>query len=423
MKSKMETNYENYCRICLDVESKHICIFRDSTIQMHIKSCLTVNIDENDNLPKSICESCVCQLSNFYHFQLNAQCSQDWLETSIQEKPKYSEQKTYIHPLPDSEYNSDSLLEFLNNTANIEDYLNNLGKEDIPTIVNILDRTEGDKVKISPSQKKKAIKMDIDVLDSDKEIVKELLMKESKPKNTDLHSCFACKETSDSIQTLSRHLSVCESASRTCVLCKQLFNSKQKMLQHFLTHNITEPLTCTCGKRFENKEKLNYHTKNCNVDHIASMGFMYRCKQCKETFTERFQLFKHAKKHILRGEQQMCDICGHIFTGNEALEKHRKQEHNKLNNCKYRCKQCSFSSVNRKEMYHHVQKHTIGKNLKHLCELCGKCFSSKLTLQRHSLQHNSTNLSKIKEKCESMVICEKCGETIINIDINKHKCM
>lgn len=55
---------------------------------------------------------------------------------------KTSETKTPIQPLPDSEYNSDSLLEFLNNTANIEEYLNNLGKEDIPSIVNMLDRNE-----------------------------------------------------------------------------------------------------------------------------------------------------------------------------------------------------------------------------------------------------------------------------------------
>ncbi|CAK1540318.1 unnamed protein product [Leptosia nina] len=330
----MEEDYEKYCRICLDVESKHISIFDDPSVQLHIKSCLPVNITENDLLPNNICETCVIQLRNFYHFQLNASCSNDWLETTIQEKRKPGELKTFIHPLPDSEYNSDSLLEFLNNTANIEEYLNNFGKEDIPSIVNMLDRSEFKKV---PSPKKKAVNMDIDVLDSDIEIVKELLQKESKPKtNENLHSCFACNETLDSIQTLSRHLSVCESASRTCVLCKKLFNSKHKMIQHLLTHNITAPLTCTCGRKFNNKEKLMLHTKFCNVDHIASMGFMYRCKQCKETSSERFQLFKHAKKHILQEVQRMCDICGHSFMGNDGLNKHKKKEHSDLNNCKYK---------------------------------------------------------------------------------------
>ncbi|CAG4953957.1 unnamed protein product [Colias eurytheme] len=438
----MEHNFENYCRICLDVESKHVSIYEDPIIHLHIKSCLSMTVSQTDNLPKGICESCVSQLNNFYNFQLNARCSQDWLESTLQDKRKNTETKTFITPLPDSEYNSDSLLEFLNSTSNIEEYLNNLGKEDIPVIVNMLDRTEGDKMakaKLTSPKKKdkqKSVNMNIDVLDSDIEIVKELLMKESEPKKDNLHSCFACKESLDSIETLSQHLSICESASRTCVLCNTLFDSKQKMLQHLLTHNITAPLTCTCGRKFEDKEKLLAHTKYCNIDHIASMGFMYRCKQCKEMFTERFQLYKHAKKHVLQAEQRMCDICGHTFVGNEALTKHRKQEHNKPNNCHYKCKVCSFSTINRKEMYKHVHKHTNGKDSKHLCETCGQCFSTRVTLLRHSLLHSNSrcpvcskvfNDEKKRDKHmldhAEMVMCEKCGQSVNSIELNEHGCL
>lgn len=91
----------------------------------------------------------------------------------------------------------------------------------------------------------------------------------------------------------------------------------------------------------------------------------------------------------------------------------------------FRCKQCNFSTVNRKEMYQHAHKHTAGKS-KHLCESCGQCFTSKLTLQRHSLQHkNMKMLSEQKEKCEAhnIVICERCGETVLgNTELNNHGC-
>ncbi|XP_050345450.1 zinc finger protein 2-like [Nymphalis io] len=453
----MNDNIENCCRICLDTESRHVSIVDDQTIFLHIKSCLPINVAVNDNLTKLICETCVSQLNDFYNFQLNARYSQDWLESSFQEKSKKStETKIQIQPLPDSEYNSDSLLEFLNNTANIEEYLNNLGKEDIPSIVSMLDRTEGsetlktvnNKLSKIPSPKKKdpiskPINMDIDVLDSDIEIVKELLSKEIEPnkqiKNIDKSfSCFACKAKLDSIQKLSHHLSICDNALRTCVHCNILFDSKQKMRQHALTHSVITPLTCNCGKQFETKEKLIAHCKKCEIDHIASMGFVYSCKQCGETFSERFQLYKHAKEHVLKSEERVCDICGHTFIGDEALSNHRKEQHDNPDNILYRCKVCSFTSQDRKTIYTHVQKHTeIKAPQRHLCESCGRSFASHATLQRHSLQHAPKchkchichkGFSDIKARDQhatehiEMVMCDKCGQSVNNYDLNKHMC-
>lgn len=358
LKLNMNDKIQNCCRICLDVESRHVSIMDDQTIILHIKSCLPVSIAPNDNLPKSICESCVSQLNEFYNFQLNARCSEDWLESSLQEKNKrVTESKLHVQPLPDSEYNSDSLLEFLNNTANIEEYLNNLGKDDIPSIVNMLDRTEGsetttrtvnNKLTKTPSPKKKEspgksqpINMDIDVLDSDIEIVNELLSKEIEPKKQiktvdTSFSCFGCKAKLDSIQKLSHHLSICDTAIRTCVHCGILFDSKQKMRQHALTHSVKTPLTCNCGIQFDSKEKLLAHCTKCEIDHIASMSFIYTCKKCGETFKERFQLYKHAREHVLKSEERICDICGHTFIGDEALSKHRMEQHEKLENITYR---------------------------------------------------------------------------------------
>lgn len=361
-----ENNVHNCCRICLDVESDHVSILENPTVHLHIKSCLGISVSASEDLPKVVCLSCVSQLNDFYNFLLNARYSQDWLESASQEKPKKTELKT-VHPLPESEYNSDSLLEFLNNTANIEEYLNNLGKEDIPAIVNMLDKNNENsmdgvnRIAINtkciklPSPKKKEItskakncklNMEIDVLDSEIEIVKEILLKESEPKRLNIQSqtkterfsiltCFACKTKFDSIQMLSQHVSTCDNALRTCMHCKILFDSKQKMLQHSLIHN-TSPLTCNCGIKFPTKDKLMQHHKVCHTDYTATMGCIYRCKQCNHTFKERFQLYKHAKEHILKADERICNICGHFFVGNEALSKHMKDAHQKPNDLLYR---------------------------------------------------------------------------------------
>lgn len=337
---------KNCCRVCLDIHSYHVSILEDPTINLHLRACLAIIVSASDLLPKDICSSCVSQLNQFYNFQLNARCSQDWLESSLQYKSKkVTETKTPIQPLPDSEYNSDSLLEFLNNTANIEDYLNNLGKEDIPCLVNMLDRNEYamELTKsvtyktLSPKKKEmktaKKIDMEIDVLDSDIEIVKEIIKKEvdvCKPAvvkvEKNFSTCYGCKLKFDSIQKLCQHVSVCDNASRTCMKCDSLFDSRQKMIEHTAIH-LTTPLTCSCAVQFSTKELLIQHQKVCRADFGSNLGCIFKCKECGDTFKDRFQLYRHARQHIIKSEERKCDICRHIFNGNDALMKHKKKEH------------------------------------------------------------------------------------------------
>ncbi|XP_047026387.1 zinc finger protein 585A-like [Helicoverpa armigera] len=451
---------QNCCRICLDAESDHVSILGDPTISLHMKSCLSVTVSANDHLPKTVCLSCVSLLNQFYNFQLNARCSQDWLESSVQEKlKKPSESKMVIQPLPDSEYNSDSLLEFLNNTANIEEYLNNLGKEDIPCIVNMLDRNEhsmeiskmNNKVTKVPSPKKKDItkkfKLEKEVLDTDYQIAKGFAIKETdvkikvnqvKVEKNDF-ICFGCKIKFDTVQKLLQHLSVCDIASRTCIHCNQLFNSKLQMQQHSLLHNTTQPFTCNCGEEFPSKERLMQHHKTCHMDYAATVGYVYRCKGCGDTFRERFQLYKHAKEHIIKSEERVCDICGHTFPGSDALNKHRKEEHEKPENVMYKCKICNITSTDRKEMYLHVKKHTARPEpTRHLCESCGRSFTTRTSLLRHSLLHSSdktvchicqkqlmdTKLLEhhLMEHIE-IAICEKCGQSMSRFKLATHGCV
>lgn len=337
----------NCCRLCLDVESSHVSIFGDPTISLHLRSCLSLTVAPNDPLPTDICMSCVSQLSQFYHFQLNARCSQEWLESSLHEKSKKAgDAKAPVQPLPDSEYNSDSLLEFLNNTANIEEYLNNLGKEDIPSIVNMLDKNEViEACKLtafqairqqSPKKKEKPkqMAMEIDVLDSDVEIVKEIIYKEAKPptkSEKDFHTCYGCKTKFESIQKLCQHVSTCEIASRTCVQCDTLFDSRQKMIEHSVSHTSL-PLTCNCKEQFPSKDKLIRHQRMCHNDNT---GCTFRCKECGEVSKDRFQLYRHVRNHVIKKDEMKCDVCGHTFMGNEALLKHKK-EHEKSQGNMYR---------------------------------------------------------------------------------------
>lgn len=448
--------FENYCRICLDVESDHVSILEDPTVILHLKTCLAISVSSNDHLPKTICISCMSLLSQFYNFQLNARCSQDWLESSVQEKvKKNTENKMPLQPLPDSEYNSDSLLEFLNNTANIEEYLNNLGKEDIPCIVNMLDRNEHNleeaktlKATKIPSPKKKdnkKIKLDADITDLDFTVAKNVIKRDADIENkftqirTDKITCFGCKTNYDTIPKLLQHLSICDIALRTCIHCNMLFNSKQQMQEHSISHNTTLPLSCNCGEQFQSKEKLINHHKTCHTDYATSVGCMYRCKECGDTFKERFQLYKHAKGHIIKSDEKVCDVCGHAFAGSDALAKHRKEEHKLPENNMYRCKVCSYTSKDRKEIYLHVKNHTKRPEpTLHLCESCGCSFATSHSLNRHVLQHGKTKtlcnicnkhfidskaLTNHMQRHAEMTMCEKCGQSVNSFKLELHNCV
>lgn len=235
-------------------------------------------------------------------------------------------------------------------------YLNNLGKEDIPAIVNMLDPNNENSMDIDklttlkpkmPSPKKRQvasktkqcnINMEIDVLDSEIEIVKEILMKEvepkTKPRNMEKSQiCFSCDAKFESVQKLAQHLSICETAHRTCLTCKMLFDSKHKMIQHRMSHLITIPATCNCGKIFTSKEDLAIHYKNCFTDYTASLGCFYRCKHCNLNFTDRLQLYKHVRQHLK--SKMVCVVCGSYFIEQAALDAHMK-DHQKSEDVSYR---------------------------------------------------------------------------------------
>ncbi|KAJ0182270.1 hypothetical protein K1T71_001639 [Dendrolimus kikuchii] len=457
---------QNCCRICLDVNSDHVLVLGDPNISLQMKSCLSITVSANDYLPKSICVSCASQLHQFYSFQLNARISQDWLESCLNEKSKKgNETKMVIHPLPDSEYNSDSLLEFLNNTENIEEYLNNLGKEDIPSIVNMLDKNEhvtefgritAKLIKTSPKKKEKLksnkIKMDIDVFESDIKVVKGIILKETDQRDKvnnvkvekNFSTCFGCNIKFDCIQTLSRHISTCDNALRTCIQCGMMFDSKQKLQQHTISHNNLLPMLCNCGEKFFSKELWIQHVRTCQNNFTSAAGFAHRCTKCGEIFKHRFELYKHAREHVMKAEERFCDICGHIFIGDEALANHRKSEHEKFENNVYSLPTLAWP---RQHGHHysmrgplhtsHVQKHMKTPTVSHLCETCGQSFVSKTSLLRHSLQHCTKNVCKIcnivfdsRKSLEEhikvhdeMVMCERCGQTVTNLKLDEHVCV
>lgn len=299
---------------------------------------------------------------------------------------------------------------------------------------------------------------------------------------------------SDSVGDKENHLvadtSVGEEVTFECSECKEPFQSKSKLAAHTLKHSSARTYECeVCGKVFTYKSNLTRHLL------IHSGIKNYECEQCGKRFTQKGNLLQHMVTH--RGDKNyMCQRCGEKFylkcslslhvcaqgnvgsdgcqqSGqlhpNSSLPQHdnfgvnlasqSKQGSNSnvaayiivdaarlgssggsmelqeqaasnasqsvgeqldplavgtatyKEDKRYECAQCGKRFTFRSNLTRHSMIHTGVKN--HECSQCGKRFNQKGNLNQHMLSHRG----------ERNYVCPGCGESFhLKCALNKHVC-
>lgn len=234
-----------------------------------------------------------------------------------------------------------------------------------------------------------------------------------------LYKCELCEFNSKYFSDLKQHMILKHKRtdSNVCRVCKESFSTNMLLIEHAKLHE-EDPYICKyCDYKTVIFENLSQHIADTHFsDHL------YWCEQCDVQFSSSSELYLHFQEHS-RDEQYLCQFCEHETGDPEDLHSHVVNEHARrlielsdkcgsgghgqcsllskitFDKCKnfFVCQVCGFRSRLHTNVNRHVAiEHT--KIFPHVCDDCGKGFSSMLEYCKHLNSHLS----------EGIYLCQYC---------------
>ncbi|XP_055711530.1 gastrula zinc finger protein xFG20-1-like [Phlebotomus papatasi] len=453
-KSKSEMDWidlaEN-CRACqikTQEENTKIFIFNTMKLRDIFKETTSLDIHENDGLPKVLCSTCYDRLLEAYNFRKMCFASalqfQQILSLDIPEE-KYTPPEHLSDPLmatkpdpddsnsysedkyspPEEKYNPPELPFQLTLDEKLmvdEDYAadNSLLIPRKPRKMNKTVKKQEKPAKPSEKktrslsedteqpEKRKKVNHECDICHKKfnrKDYLKHHFM--SKHKGVKAFKCQICEKRLTRLDSLTGHMATQHGAKRKfpCLEagCQQHYETEEGLQKHMkIWHDPENPKTrvpkivikiCeTCGKQFKTPAALKIHS------YTHGITKPFTCTQCPRRFSTKEQLKAHTMRH--KGIKNFeCKICGlKKVTASELkihVNTHTKE---KILSCEF----CPYQNVNLGNMKKHVKVVHQGVKDYH-CPHCDKSFGKPDTLKHHVMIHTG----------EKPHACSECGKRFI----------
>lgn len=163
--------------------------------------------------------------------------------------------------------------------------------------------------------------------------------------------------------------------------------------------NITYFTCFTCDKRFYDLNNFEKH---------RSLHKKLRCSFCYLTFKHKKSMLRHCETfHVPKIEVVICNICETFIHAFDVV-KHAEVHNGECNSYCYSCQTDFYSTID--TINHFCTFRSRQNQTKYECDMCKNNYCSFKALNSHKRNH---------PKCNSMFLCDVCGEIFDNLIIFK----
>ena len=169
-----------------------------------------------------------------------------------------------------------------------------------------------------------------------------------------------------------------------------------------------DPIIINIKNCDKNMDAIIIKVKKCdkNMEEGSDHDILI-CEKCPETFNSLKSLESHRKKKHSE-KKFICITCGHELFGSKNYNNHIRKHK------KFICITCGHELIGSKNYNNHIRKH----NAKEKCDKCGKEVVKEY-IEKHIVRCKGPNKGRGREKKHSCDKCNKCFDTVKKLETHK----